>query len=948
LRVRQNKTTTTANTSRPSRSAVDLQDTMIPAHSASQASSTTTAIFRKAILRLLRDVRIRLRAVVSVSCIACTVVVASTSFVLLLLLAAYRHGVGRPAAAAADNLFPNASARPPANGFCACSDARDWHRVKHVLSSADFVARVFMHDDDDDNNSSNNKRSGCIHHHEWATATCIGIHTLFRGSPRLALHPVLVSNAHVHACVDSLLDSSKHDEPSSNSVHDAEHTSRLAGEANVALESGQDKTVLLVAGIGEYETARAANATILVPESTCGVIWAVRWTLLAEDVRDAIASDVSSHSEGWWRYRQTWSNPLLEWWSNPADGHSVTVVAACKDRQETLRHAAESWRFVRGVSEIVLFDFGSAVALSSVISPSLLQDRRLVLASSTRQNGWILSRAYNAAIQLASSAIVLKVDCDTVLEADFLDTHVVRKGEFFAGDWRALPSRAESEQLHVNGLLLAHRGDLVSVGGYDERVTTYGWDDTDIAARLGRISTAKRFNYSKVRHLSHPSSMRVESQRQLSLLPPENPLAALVETQRNRLLLTRCGLHLWQENSYRVYWNVAARSVGSTNLSFLLFSQANNIPSGADLVSSDQVLEMSKRAIRLVLLRYGVSLLPKTLSLGFYLGLAARVGFPEKYLQVDWQLHGGCISRLLSIAASRAVSGSAEASGLLSASESDVSSLSDAAAVTPPYPHVGWRFRFLWRQPDVDCSCRFSNSFIVNDIEVVSSSQHTMNTSHIPLIPRTLNRTNETNDVRFLLQSALNKSELNASARKIFVGDLACDVVPSAASNLHRDAVRAALRSMKPTSGTHDALLLSLGRGARLVLDYEDLSANVGNEYVGVEAAKELEQAFADPAVRGMIGSWGASSSLRRRNRFQLDRRAIALCTAMMISTIPDSTGRNFAKQLEYLRRRVRDMFHGCPGTPSEYFKAYPELAVIVTALLSADVCTTSASVTRK
>jgi hypothetical protein len=907
----------------------DLHDTMIPVYSPSQGSST--AIIRKAVLRLLRDVHIRLRAV-SVSCVACAVVVC-TSFALL---AAYRLGAFRPAVGGG-NLFPNASAHPPQNGLCACSDARDWHRVKHVLSSADFVARVFLFED----SSSNSSR--CLH--VGATSTCIGIHTLFRGSPRHALHPVLVSNTDVHACEDSLLDST-HEDPNSFTSHDTE-TSRLAGEANAALRSGRDNTVLIVAGIGADKIARAANATILVPESTCGVIWAVRWTLLAEDVRDAIASDVSSHSEGWWRYRQTWSNPLSEWWSDPAGGHSVSVVAACKDRHETLPRAAESWRFVHGVSEIVLLDFGSSVPLSSVLSPSFLDDPRLVLASATRQTGWILSRAYNAAIQLASSSVVLKVDCDTVLEADFLDTHSIQQGEFYAGDWRALPSRGEIEQLHVNGLLLAHRDELVTVGGYDERVTTYGWDDTDIAARLGRLSTAKQFNYSKVRHLPHPSSLRVESQRQFSLLPPENPLAALVETQRNRLLLTRCGLHLWQENSHRVYWNVALRVVGKGNLSNLVFSQANNIPSSADLVSPGEYLEMSKRAIRLVLLRYGVTLLPKSLSLGFYLGLAARVGFPERYLHVDWQLRGGCISRLLSIAASRAASGSAEAPGSSSASEND-GFRTEAAAISPPYPLVGWRFRFLWRQPDVDCSCRFSNSFIMNDIEVVSSSQHDLNTSQTPLTTRTLNSTNGTNDVRFLLQSAMKPSERNASAREIFVADLACDVVPSAASNLHREAVRYALRSMKPTSATRDALLLSLGRGARLLLDYEDLSTNIGNEYFGSDTANELEQAFADPAVRGMIGSWSASSPMRRRNRFQLDRRVIALCAAMMIPKVPDSTGRGFAVQLEYLRRRVGDMFYGCPGTPSEYFRAYPELAVIATAMLSADTCVTSASASRK
>jgi hypothetical protein len=42
------------------------------------------------------------------------------------------------------------------------------------------------------------------------------------------------------------------------------------------------------------------------------------------------------------------------------------------------------------------------------------------------------------------------------------------------GYWRTLPSRAESEQLHKNGLFLAHREDLISDGDYDERITSNG------------------------------------------------------------------------------------------------------------------------------------------------------------------------------------------------------------------------------------------------------------------------------------------------------------------------------------------------------------------------------------------------------------------------------------------------------------------------------------------
>jgi glycosyltransferase involved in cell wall biosynthesis len=631
---------------------------MLPVTSNSQGSSS--ALLRKAALRLLRDARVWLRSArISLLVLIVFCFLAPSLFALWHLLT--RSG--------AEDVFPNALAHAPQSGYCACNDALEWHRMKHVLATSDFVARAFVH--------TGSNRSWCPQLEPGFT--CLRVDTVFRGSPRHALYPVVVSNSDVHACSDAMPGFPR------NIGLKAEYLGAGVADESSDYISGRDNTFLLVGGIGNLESSQALKATILRPDRTCAVVWVVRWASLADDVREAIVSE-SSHSDGWWRHKQTWRDPSLEWWSDSTDGGSVSIVAACKNRHETLRQAAETWRLVRGVSEIVLLDFGSSPAIQSVLSQSLREDSRFVLASAPRQTQWALGRAYNAAIQLASSAVILKVDCDVMLDADFLEAHPLHKGEMYAGDWRALRSNVETEKLHVNGLLMAYRDEVIRAGGYDERVMTYGWDDSDIVTRLGRAASPRQFDYSKVRHLPHSTSMRIENQRHISLLPPENFLAPFVETQRNRLLLTRCGLHSWQEDSTRVHWNAAVRFVGEGGPSGVLFLfQANTIASSIDLVSQEEDVEMSKRAIRLVLVRYGVSLLPKTLSLAFYLGLAARVGFPERYVHINLRLHGGCVSRLISIAASRAVSGSAELGTLSDASGLARTVTMEAATVSPPH-----------------------------------------------------------------------------------------------------------------------------------------------------------------------------------------------------------------------------------------------------------------------
>lgn len=744
-----------------------------------------------------------------------------------------------------------------------------------------------------------------------------------------------------------------------------------------------DRTFLVGGKFGKDSWSE--NASVLVGIEGCGVVWAIRWQSMTDEMRDAVEGR-GLEAEGLWRAGEGWTDVEKEWWGENTGRkagvvraalgetgakleHSVSIVAACKDRPDTLAVAATSWTRVEGVSEIVLMDWSSAAPLRAVLPPTVLADERVFIATAPGQSAWVLTRAYNIAIRLATSAAVLKVDCDTVLSPDFLTTHPLIPGVFYAGDWRVLTLVSDSsssapfvadEQVHVNGLLYAPRHDWIRVGGYDERIATYGWDDSDIASRMARVSESRAFNYSLVRHLAHDDNLRTATQRRSSILPPDNPLAAAVEIQRNRILLTRFGLAPWSASSPRIRWNVASTPEG------LVVTAASAIPAVAELVPAEDALDVSKRSIRLILLRYGISLLPKTLSLDFYKLLATHAGFPQHAADLVLQLHGGCASRILAVAASHTVTiGSSPVALQATAAVATKPKPGEQTVgedegsgetVNPPALFSSWRLRFVWRQPDVSCSCRFNNVYEVPDVEILSTAPDLARNETLELDSSTAEDGSEqaesinSTDVRSLLESVIA-----LPGKRTFTATLSGDVRPVSASTAHTKAVRSFLRTLLPTKATHTRIMDSLRSKHPSALDDAELLPEALPALLGVTAAANLLATFAKSDVHAMASAWGATSRAQVHIEHQLDRRAVAVTAAMIARSGRGTGSENDGEMREEENANVKgivgqvlSMFDGSPGAPEEYLLAYPEMAVLVAASLAGDVCAAGVQATRQ
>jgi hypothetical protein len=155
----------------------------------------------------------------------------------------------------------------------------------------------------------------------------------------------------------------------------------------------------------------------------------------------------------------------------------------------------------------------------------------------------VLSWAANLAASLVPRgprSYLLKVDCDVALGPDFVEAHacaLAGGGVFVAGNWSA--AGADANARHLNGLLYVAVDAFNKVGGYDERIQGYGYEDSELAERLVEVGglAAAPLAESTARHLPHGDAERT------ALTQDNNGGAPLARpdysTTLNRLLAER-------------------------------------------------------------------------------------------------------------------------------------------------------------------------------------------------------------------------------------------------------------------------------------------------------------------------------------------------------------------------------------------------------------------------
>jgi len=164
----------------------------------------------------------------------------------------------------------------------------------------------------------------------------------------------------------------------------------------------------------------------------------------------------------------------------------ISVIISCMNRNNNLLKNIESLLPNKNIDEIIIVDWSSIVTVYDTLHTALINgNKKIIILRIVDQDTWNLTTSYNIASRFVSYNKLLKLDADYVISNDFLKVHKLKKKIFYRGNWA---NSTNDNEKCLNGFLFLYTKDFFKVGGYNEKIQTYGWDDSDIYERLNKCN----------------------------------------------------------------------------------------------------------------------------------------------------------------------------------------------------------------------------------------------------------------------------------------------------------------------------------------------------------------------------------------------------------------------------------------------------------------------------
>jgi len=158
----------------------------------------------------------------------------------------------------------------------------------------------------------------------------------------------------------------------------------------------------------------------------------------------------------------------------------LSVVTPVRNRLPSLLSSLPSWQRCAQVGEIVVVDLGSAEPIRAQHFSSV---DKLKIVRVANADCWRIGLAINIGVDCAAHDGICKLDADIELHGTALSSTLDLASAFYRG-------RAGTPV--SNGQVIFHRSHWRSVGGYNEWLSGYGYDDSDFYTRLRRQGLAER------------------------------------------------------------------------------------------------------------------------------------------------------------------------------------------------------------------------------------------------------------------------------------------------------------------------------------------------------------------------------------------------------------------------------------------------------------------------
>jgi hypothetical protein len=213
---------------------------------------------------------------------------------------------------------------------------------------------------------------------------------------------------------------------------------------------------------------------------------------------------------------------------------TVSLCTTCMGRLQhvkktLIRNLEANIRFYPNV-EVILLDYNSKDGLDKWVEKNCSRyiDMGLLKYYKTFDptHFW-MSHAKNMAALLATGDIIVNVDADNFTGEGFAEStskmFTTRQDSFCRCSSRT------SSGWGNNGRIALTRSNFIRLGGYDEAMTGWGWEDTDLRNRSRRINL--RYSTYEARHchaINHDNS-----ERDVHQTPPGQRLYSMGDSARN-------------------------------------------------------------------------------------------------------------------------------------------------------------------------------------------------------------------------------------------------------------------------------------------------------------------------------------------------------------------------------------------------------------------------------
>ena len=217
---------------------------------------------------------------------------------------------------------------------------------------------------------------------------------------------------------------------------------------------------------------------------------------------------------------------------------SISIICACKNREESLRISLQSWLCFDQIKEIIIVDWSSDKPISYLTT----FDNRIKVIRVENEKYFNLSQPLNLAAKIATGDFILKLDCDYILNPyhSFFNNYDIDEHSFISGNhnvkqhefWNGEGYGIDLKNMHIvdiydyvvtythyfkylKGMLFVHRNAFEKINGFNENIDNYGWEDSDIIHRLELLGLEhKKINYDhSLIHIPHPDKKRFENSK---------------------------------------------------------------------------------------------------------------------------------------------------------------------------------------------------------------------------------------------------------------------------------------------------------------------------------------------------------------------------------------------------------------------------------------------------